>query len=299
MANEVWTAKQLVELIERRYPTDTRGYNPTVILKEVADGVGYEQDRWIDVSVFQMWKTNGLTRAAFEIKVSRQDFLNELSHPEKHQWAIDCFHEFWFVAPENIIHLEELPKGIGFMYPRGDKLCVKRHASRNPNPKLDDVLLASFMRSAHKVIKQVCLKEENDILANSKVYQRAKIYEDATQVFFNSRHIYCNEEPKDKEKVISWLEESTKSNEIKIERDHLLEALKQFENNILDLTSDFISISQKALLARDNLGNLIYSAYGGNDKVALDNISNWGKRKPSEKEIIREKFGKELRTIEE
>ena len=38
----------------------------------------WAQSRWIDVAVFQMWKTKGLTRSAFEIKVSRSDFISEM-----------------------------------------------------------------------------------------------------------------------------------------------------------------------------------------------------------------------------
>jgi hypothetical protein len=296
MANESWTAEQLITLIEKKYPTENHiGYNPTVILKEVADGVGYQQERWIDVAVFQMWQTKGLTRSAFEVKISRQDFLSELAHPEKHQWVKDSFHEFWFVAPENIIQLEELPIGVGFMYPRGESLCIKRHAKRNENPKLDDVLLASFMRSAYKNIKQASLREEKDILANSKAYKRAKMYEDATLYFFNSRHVYCNEEPKDKEKILSWLEESTKSDELKIERDHLLEALHNFEEAILNVASDVISISGKSLLAKDILGNYIYSEYGGNDKAALEYFKSVVKSKPSERDINRNELAAQIR----
>ena len=33
-----WTAARLVTMIEKKYPTDLNGYNPTVILYEVAQG---------------------------------------------------------------------------------------------------------------------------------------------------------------------------------------------------------------------------------------------------------------------
>lgn len=80
-------AKELVDLIRKRYHTAKDGFNPAVVLEQVPDGTGMFQGRWIDVAVFQMWASKGLTRAAFEVKVSRSDFLSELQNPEKHQWC--------------------------------------------------------------------------------------------------------------------------------------------------------------------------------------------------------------------
>jgi len=293
MNNEVWTSERLAGMIEKKYRTgELNGYNPAVILHEVANGTSWDAGRWIDVAVFQMWKTKGLTRAAFEIKVTRHDFLRELAQPEKHLWVQEAFHEFWFVAPEDIIQVEELPVGAGFMYPRGDKICIKRHAVRNPNPKLDDILLAAFMRSAWKSMKAARSTGEKETLVASTAYQRAKMYEDATIAFFNSRRIYPSETPKDKEQIISWLKESTMDLELKKERDHLLDLLEAFQRKLLDAVSDFLVISGKALLEKDELGNYLLSAWGGNDKAALEVIS---KRKSTDRDIEREKLAEQVR----
>lgn len=293
MNTEVWTAERLAAMIEKKYPTAAlNDYNPTVILYEVANGTSWDAGRWVDVAVFQMWKTKGLTRSAFEIKVTRHDFLRELAQPEKHQWAQEAFHEFWFVAPEDIIQVEELPVGAGFMYPRGDKLCIKRHAVRNPNPKLDDMLLAAFMRSAWKSMKAARSTGEKEILAASTVYQGAKMYEDAIITFFNSRRVYPYETPKDKEQIISWLQESTMDLELKKERDHLLGLLDAFQNNLLDAVSNFLVLSGKALLEKDKLGNYLLSTWGGNDKAALEVM---GKRKLLDRDIEREKLAAQVR----
>ena len=293
MNTEVWTAERLVAMIEKKYPTaELNGYNPTVVLREVANGTGWDTSRWIDVAVFQMWKTKGLTRAAFEIKVTRHDFLRELAQPEKHQWVQETFHEFWFVAPVDIIQVEELPVGAGFMYPRGDKLCIKRHAVRNPNPKLDDVLLAAFMRSAWKSMKAARSTGEKEILANSAEYQSAKMYADAAQAFLNSRRVYPYETPKDKEHILSWLRESTMDLELKKERDHLLGMLDTFQHNLLDAVSNYLIISGKALLEKDELGNYLLSTWGGNDKAALEVLA---KRAPLARDIEREKLAEQVR----
>jgi hypothetical protein len=106
-------ASDLVNLIRAKYETNSRGFNPYVILEQVPDGTGGYQNRWIDVAVFQMWPSKGLSRSAFEVKIDRADFIHELSHPEKHQWCKDCFHQFWIVAPKDIVQIEELPIGVG------------------------------------------------------------------------------------------------------------------------------------------------------------------------------------------
>ena len=293
MNTEIWTADRLTAMIEKKYPTgELNGYNPTVILHEVANGTSWDAGRWIDVAVFQMWKTKGLTRAAFEIKVTRHDFLRELAQPDKHQWVQESFHEFWFVAPEDIIQVEELPVGAGFMYPRGDKLCIKRHAVRNPNPKLDDVLLAAFMRSAWKSMKTARSLGEKETLAASPAYQRAKIYEDATTTFFNSRRIYPITREENKELILSWLQESTMDLELKKERDHLLGMLDTFQNNLLDAVSNFLVLSGKGLLEKDKLGNYLLSTWGGNNKAALEVMA---KRRPLDRDIEREKLAEHVR----
>jgi len=292
MNTEIWTAERLAAMIEKKYPTgELNGYNPTVVLREVANGTGRDANRWVDIAVFQMWRTKGLTRSAFEIKVTRHDFIRELAQPEKHRWVQQSFHEFWFVAPEDIIQVEELPVGAGFMYPRGDKLCIKRHAVRNPNPKLDDVLLAAFMRSAWKSTNAARSIREKELLAASTAYQRAKMYEDAIIAFFNSRGVFPYETPKDKEQIISCLQESTMDLELKKERDHLLSLLDTFQNNLLDAASNFLVLSGKALLEKDKLGNYLLHTWGGNDKAALEVM---GKSKLFNRDIEREKLAEQV-----
>ncbi|MDO9580135.1 MAG: hypothetical protein Q7J06_06150 [Bacteroidales bacterium] len=293
MNTGVWTADRLAAMIEKKYPTgELNGYNPTVVLREVANGTGWDTSRWVDIAVFQMWRTKGLTRSAFEIKVTRHDFLRELAQPEKHRWVHESFHEFWFVAPDDIIQVEELPVGAGFMYPRGDKLCIKRHAVRNPDPKLDDILLAAFMRSAWKSMKAASSIGEKELLANSAVHQRAKMYEEAIQAFFNSRRVYPYENPKDKDQILTWLRESTMDLELKKERDHLLGLLDAFQNNLMDAVSNFLVLSGNALLEKDKLGNYLLSTWGGNDKAALEVM---GKRKQSDRDVEREKLAEQVR----
>ncbi len=264
-----YKAEDLVSLIRSRYKTDSNGYNPCVVLEQVPDGTGMFQGRWIDVAVFQMWATKGLSRSAFEVKVSRSDFLSELQHPEKHFWCKECFHFFWFVAPKDIIQLEELPDGIGWMYPRGNKLCVARQARHNANPKLDDHLLAGFMRAAHKEIEKSKQLNLAEVLTTSEAYKKASQYMQATRKFLESRgKSYLV--PDSSDDIIKALEEATMDKQLQQDRERLLTVTGRFQRDIVGLLSLFLVIANKSLLARNELGSYIISNYGGQDSEGLE-----------------------------
>lgn len=259
------TADDLVELIRLKYGTNDTTYNPTVVLEQVADGTGWQQRRWIDAAVFQMWPSK---RSAFEIKISRPDFLHELQHPEKHQWCKECFHEFWFVAPKDVIQIEELPIGAGWMYPRGKQLCIARHAVLNNDPRLDDVLLAAFMRAAHKQILKVSKISIKDALESSKEYQDALKYKQALDTFFNKRNVinYPLGEASD---ILDRINQASLDKEIEQDKEQLLGISHRFQRSIIELAELVAVIAHKGLLARDEMGNYIVSRFGGSDEESL------------------------------
>jgi hypothetical protein len=115
---------------------------------------------------------------------------------------MECFHEFWFVSPQNVIQLPELPPNVGWMCPRGGKLTVKRHAVQNPEPKLDNILLAAFMRAAAKEISRVGHATAKDILDGSEEYRIAKLYKDATITFMNQRGAKHYRDPSNSEELL-------------------------------------------------------------------------------------------------
>jgi hypothetical protein len=248
-----------------------------VVLEQVPDATGIHQGHWIDVAVFDLWPSKGLLRSAFEIKVSRSDFIRELQQPSKHKWVLESFHEFWFVAPKDVIQLDELPVNVGWMCPRGNNLVVKRHAVQNPNPKLDDVLLAAFMRAAAKEIARVNSTTVKDILQNSEVHQLAKLYQEAVTTFIHQRGLRKYEQPKSMEDIVGWLGDATMDNQLKEDRDHLLEIAARFQREIVSLLNVFLIIANKGLFARDKLGKYIVSAYGGEDQESLETLKQCAK----------------------
>lgn len=271
-------AEDLVQLIRQRYPLHTPGedYQSHVVLEQVPDGTGYHV-HWIDAVVFSLWESKGLSRFAFEVKISRSDFIRELRNPLKHQWVMECFHELWFVAPQDVIQLEELPPNIGWLCPRGDKLIIKRHAVRNPKPRLDDIVLAAFMRAASKEIDKVSRVMTKSVLESSKEYQLAKLHKDAVITFINEKGLIKYVDPSSAEELLQWLNDATMDNQLKQDREHLLHIAGRFQREIISLLNLFLIIANKSLLARDELGKHIVSEFGGDDKENVETLKEFVK----------------------
>jgi len=255
-----YTSDQLYKLIKNKYKSPDNSFEKTVILPEVPNGTGGFQSRWADAVVFEMWPSKGLSRSAFEIKVSRQDFLNELRQPDKHQWCKECFHYFWFVAPKEVIQEAELPTNVGWMYPSGNRLCVKRHAVRNDNPHLDDKLLAAFMRAAGKGIESAYRAAASELLETNQEYRDALSCKKAIEIFLNKRNYWdhhFNRLEFTEEQLVKTLEDATCDEQLKSDRDRLNYKLMAFEADIRSLIDMVVVIASKSLLARDELGTYL------------------------------------------
>lgn len=261
-------AEDLVNLLRRRFASQNGAYNRSVVLEQVPDGTGMNQSHWIDVAVFEMWPSKGLSRLAFEIKVTRSDFLRELQTPDKHKWCRDSFHEFWFVAPKDVIQIEELPRGIGWMYPRGDKLCIARHAMRNPTPILGDNLLAGFMRAAYKEIDTASKLTVKTVLSNSGEYKEMTAYREAVQRFLHERSVPPPYEVK-ADDIYSKLNEATMDKQLKKDCDQLLAVSGKFQRAIANLATLFLVIANKSLIARNEMGDYIVNAYDVRDEEGI------------------------------
>jgi hypothetical protein len=265
-------AEEIVDLIRKKYPSIKKGYNPHVVLEQVPDGTT-NQNRWVDVAVFSMWESlGGLTRSAFEIKVTREDFLNELRNPEKHQWCKECFHEFWFVAPKDVINIDELPSGSGWMYPthEGNKLMIARQAPRNDNPRLDDQLLSAFMRAAGKVQKTLHDRTYEDKFKDDHRYKTASRYEEAVNRYLHERGIY--DYPQSDDDVYKNLLNATLEKSFIEERDNFLGLLQEFQHETVSLMNFYIVLAKKSLTLRDQYGKFVVNSYGGKDEGALEEL---------------------------
>ena len=268
-------SEDLVGLLRKKYE-DSRKY---IVLEQVADGTGFDRIRTIDAVVFSLWPSDGLTRAAFEIKVSRSDFIRELQIPNKHKWCRECFHEFWFVAPKEVIQLDEIPGGVGWMCPRGDKLVIKKLCQRNPTPRLDDSLLAAFMRAAGKEIKRDTDKLKKEILKTDPTHLDALSYRKAVVSFLQSRGVQGRMFDATEESIRGMLEQATLDRQLVQDRDQIIEKLSQFQRRMQELFTIFALVANKSLIERNKLGEYIVTKYGGHDREALKSLKDTSKEK--------------------
>jgi len=262
------TSDDVREMIRNRYEGSDH-----VVLFEVPDATGFGQGRWIDATVFSLWPSKGLTRAAIEIKVCRGDFIRELQNPAKYKWCQEDFHEFWYAGPEACFQVDELPLGAGLMVVRGGKLVIKKHAAHNPSPKLDDKLLAAFMRAADKRIKAAVSISEKDLLDKSKDFKYMRMYHDAVLKFLELRnHIPSSVRETTVDDLVGELQKAAGNNALEQDRQHLLNVTGEFQHRIALLFKLFAAIAYKSILARDEHGKYVVSYWGGTDESLMSEL---------------------------
>lgn len=130
-------ASEVVALLRDRHYGD--GW---VLFPELRVGTGFGKDAEprLDLWAIRVWgpATANYMRVAYEIKVSRSDFLSEIKKPAKRRHAILFSNEFWFVAPAGVAKAEEIPTECGF---------IEIRPGETPYQRLKIVVPAPFRES--------------------------------------------------------------------------------------------------------------------------------------------------------
>lgn len=109
------TTSSILKLIADRHNVSNR-QDATAVFFEFRNGTGaVRQERYLDAFAMELWPSKQFHRQAYEVKVSRADWLRELDKPEKRAWGMEISNEFWFVAPSGVIKPEEVPTGCGLL----------------------------------------------------------------------------------------------------------------------------------------------------------------------------------------
>jgi hypothetical protein len=105
------TSKDVLRAIRDKYR------DPWLVFPELRCGTGYgkRSEQRIDAWVIHPYPSSGCKRIAFEIKVDRQDFLNELKDPLKRRGAVLYSNQFYFITPPGLVRPEEVPIECGLM----------------------------------------------------------------------------------------------------------------------------------------------------------------------------------------
>lgn len=205
-------------------------------------------------------------RSAFEVKVSRQDFLKELTNPEKNEWARKSCNEFWFVAPGDVIKEQELPEGVGWMKPRGDTLAIVRHAQRK-QAEAGPELIAAIARSIQKAGRLDEAAVKSKILAEDKDHQRYKRITEELKAFIRKSGggVYDLEKEGGVERILSEVMLDDKAAK---ERSQISSVTRSFQERMARLFDDFLVVAYMSMLECNKMGNFVVEKYGASEEVA-------------------------------
>lgn len=111
-----------------------------------------------------------LIRVAYEIKVSRQDFLEELRNPKKRRKAYNVCDKYWFAVPEELVQKNEVPPECGLIWAVPGLGCpVQIKSARNLKPRRPSTFfMMDLARRAYQVGRRdgaaTCAFERFDML---------------------------------------------------------------------------------------------------------------------------------------
>lgn len=286
-----WTAPELMKLIRLRFAGDAY-----VVVDQVAQGTGAHAQSWVDAAVFSLWPSRGLYRSAFEIKCARGDFIRELRQPIKNEWARECFHEFWFVAPSGVIKESEVPEGVGWMRPHGDTLAAVVHAKRKENPRLDNVFLAAVVRAIGRGFERQQTVALGEKLTNDPEVARARAWKEAGEKYLakmgGGRDISFHY-TKDPDEILAAFLGAKHDDRIKQDREQVLRVLDRFQDEMIGFLELAAMIANNGILARNEAGEFIIKTWGGRDEGAISELAKWAKKRGGhyKKRDARKKLG--------
>jgi len=125
------TSHQILDGLRVRFGgTSTRSFAAQrIFLTEFRLGTGYGRNNEQRLDAWSIELTDKLVRRAFEVKVSRSDFLREIKDARKRHRALLVSNEFWFAAPPGLISVNELPPEAGLIevehFPDGGPPAVR------------------------------------------------------------------------------------------------------------------------------------------------------------------------------
>lgn len=159
------SSRDLLRALRRRYCE----YNHWIYGEEVRLGTGYDiksrydyvmgdDGKWhkarrtsieqrIDAFAMSCFPSDSFRKIAFEIKVSRADFLREIADPIKRAGALELSNMFYFVTPPALVKASELPEECGLIELRGDLLRIIKRAPDRKCAEPSWSFIASFIRN--------------------------------------------------------------------------------------------------------------------------------------------------------
>ena len=165
MKKKLLNTQELIERLAKHFPSPTYGF-----ITQVRSGTGSTNARTADAMAMSLWPSRGLHLLGFEVKMSRNDWLNELKNPEKAEEIGKFCHEWYIVINDpDFIKDGELPINWGLIIPSGTGMKVVKKALYNQHAELPDYfMLAGIFRN----IAEQCIPKETLKTVLKQEYER-------------------------------------------------------------------------------------------------------------------------------
>jgi hypothetical protein len=105
------------------------------------------KEQRIDAFAMSCYAADIYIKIAFEVKVSRGDFLREIAEPVKRAGAMQLSNQFYFITPPKLVKVHEIPDDCGLMEAHNALIRVVKRAPRRECAPPDWSFIASFMRN--------------------------------------------------------------------------------------------------------------------------------------------------------
>ena len=96
------------------------------------------------------WPSQDFRSIAFEVKLTKGDFKNEMDDPGKRAAAMRLSNQFYFVAPRGILAPMEIPEDCGLIVVQDGKLRQLKEAPRRDRGDLPMEFVASILRDCKR-----------------------------------------------------------------------------------------------------------------------------------------------------
>ncbi|MGN0946382.1 MAG: hypothetical protein ACI4N8_07800 [Megasphaera sp.] len=161
--SEKVTTKMIEDALMQRYqePEWYLGF-------EVGNSCGSELTRHADAIAVCPYPSRSFETIGFEIKVSRQDLLRELEHPQKCEAMYEYTNEWFLIIPKGMTKGLSIPERWGIMEYMDGKLRQKRKAAWH-EAKLTTGFMIAFIRGRQRI----------------EAIQQQKMYENSLQCIRN------------------------------------------------------------------------------------------------------------------
>ena len=125
----------LLSAVLQYYKSQKFGGGTIMALEVGLENEGETQRRRVDGLLLRYYKPP----IAFEVKVSRADWLSEVKKPDKHLPAKALAGQLYVVAPPDVVKVEELPAGVGLIEvkPFTSKVKFIQRADRGQPGEID------------------------------------------------------------------------------------------------------------------------------------------------------------------